>query len=73
MEFDQKLKAKKFDMKDIDDAFYIVDIEIHRDKHLSILGLSQEFYINKILEIFQMKNYSPSVAFIMKSDKFNLN
>ena len=37
------------------------------------MGLSQEPYINKILERFQMKDCSPSVATIVKGDMFNLN
>ena len=35
--------------------------------------MSQETYINKVLERFNMKNCSPSVAPILKGDKFNLN
>ena len=33
----------------------------------------QETYINKVLEIFQMRDCSPSVALILKADKFNFN
>lgn len=60
-------------MKDMGDASYIIDIKIHRDKHQGILGLSQETYINKILGRFRMKDCSPSVAPIVKGDRFNLN
>ena len=35
--------------------------------------MSQEIYINKALEIFNMKNCSPNVASILKGDIFNLN
>ena len=35
--------------------------------------MSQETYINKILERFNMKNCSPSVAPILKGDRFDLN
>ncbi|RVW30282.1 Retrovirus-related Pol polyprotein from transposon TNT 1-94 [Vitis vinifera] len=38
-----------------------------------ILGLSQETYINKVLERFRMKNCSPSVSPIVKGDRFNLD
>ena len=38
-----------------------------------ILGLSQETYINKVLERFWMKDCSPSAAPIVKGDRFNLN
>ena len=60
-------------MKDIGEASYVIGIKIHRDRSHSILGLSQETYINKVLERFRMKNYSPSVAPIMKGDKLSLN
>ena len=35
--------------------------------------MSQETYINKVLERFNMKNCSPSVAPILKGDRFDLN
>jgi len=60
-------------MKDIGDASYVISIKIHRDRPRGILGLSQETYINKILEIFWMKDCSPSAAPIVKGDRFNLN
>ena len=60
-------------MKDIGDASYVIDIKIYRDRFRRILGLSQETYINKVLQRFQMKDYSPRIALIVKGDKFNLN
>ena len=54
-------------------ASYVIGIKIHRDRHRGILSLSQETYINKVLERFQIKDCSPSVAPIVKGDKFNLN
>ena len=65
--------SENFDMKDMGEASYIIDIKIHRDKNRGILGLSQETYINKVLERFQMKDFSPSVTLIVKGDRFNLN
>ena len=65
--------SKKFDMKDMGDASYVISIKIHRDKFQGILCLSQETYINKVLERFWMKDCSPSIAPIMKGDRFNLN
>ena len=44
--------SKNFDMKDMGEASYVIDIKIHRDRSHSILGLSQETYINKVLEGF---------------------
>ena len=44
--------SKNFDMKDMSEASYVIGIKIHRDKAQCILGLSQETYINKVLERF---------------------
>ena len=60
-------------MKDMGEASYAIGIKIDRDRSQKILGLSQETYINKILERFRMKDYSLGVAPIVKGDKFNLN
>ena len=60
-------------MKDMDEASYVIGIKIHRDRFRGILGLSQETYINKFLERYRMKDCSPSVAPIVKGDRFNLN
>ena len=65
--------SNHFDMKDMGDASYVIGIKIFRDKHNGILGLSQETYINRVLERFRMKDCSPSVAPIVKGDRFNLN
>ena len=65
--------SKNFDMKDMGDASCVIGIKIHKDRPQGILGLSQETYINKILERFRMKDCSPSVAPIVKGDRFNLN
>jgi hypothetical protein len=65
--------SKNFDMKDMGEESYVIGIKIHRDRFRGILGLSQETYINKILERFRMKDCSPSIAPIVKGDRFNLN
>ena len=65
--------SKNFDMKEMGEASYVIGIKIHRERSRDILGLSQETYINKVLERFNMKNCSPSVAPILKGDRFSLN
>ena len=40
---------KKFDMKDMGEASYVIGIKIQRERSRGILGLSQETYINKLL------------------------
>ena len=46
--------ARNFDMKDIGAAKQILGIEIHRDKKSGKLSFSQEKYVEKILERFEM-------------------
>ncbi|RDX64092.1 hypothetical protein CR513_57389, partial [Mucuna pruriens] len=58
---------------DMEEASYVITIKIHRERSRGILGLSQDTYINKVLERFNMKYFSPSIALIMKSDKLNLS
>ena len=65
--------SKHFEIKDMGDASYVIGIKIDRDRDLYILGLSQNTYVNKVLERFGMKGYSPSVAPIVKGDKFYMN
>jgi hypothetical protein len=65
--------SKNFDMKDMGEASYVTGIKIHRDRFQGILGMSQETYINKVLKRFRMNDCSPSVAPIVKGDRFNLN
>ncbi|RVW23075.1 hypothetical protein VitviT2T_005480 [Vitis vinifera] len=65
--------SKNFNMKDMGEASYVIGIKIHRDRFQGILGLSQETYINKVLERFWMKNCSLSVSPIVKSNRFNLD
>ena len=65
--------SKNFVMKDIGEASYVIGIKIHREISRGILGLSQETYINKVLERYRIKDCSPSVAPIVKGDKFSLD
>ena len=44
--------CKNIDMKDIGETSYVIGNKIYRDRHRGILGLSQEIYINKVLERF---------------------
>ena len=65
--------SKNFDMKDMGKASDVIGIKIHRDRSRGILGLSQETYINKVLERFRMKDCLPNVAPIMKGNNLSLN
>ena len=69
----KKFLSKSFDMKEMGDASYVIGTKIYQDRHKYTIGLSQESYIDKILERFRMNDCSASVAHIVNGDKFNLN
>ena len=48
---------KKFSMKDLGKASYILRVKIYRDRSKWMLGLSQKLYIKKLLKRFSMKNF----------------
>jgi hypothetical protein len=69
------LKTKGFlsshlDMKDLGEASYVLEIEIHRDRRKGVLGFSQKSYIEKVLKKFNMHNCNPTPAPIVKCVKF---
>ena len=51
--------SKTFDMKDLGNAKRILGMEILRDRKADKLWLSQERYIERMLERFNMKNSKP--------------
>jgi len=54
--------SNNFEMKDMGKAYYVIGIEIFRDRSQGLLGLSQKTYINKVLERFRMDKYSISLV-----------
>ena len=48
--------SQNFDMKDMGEAFYVIRIEIYRDRSLRTSRLSQKAYIEKVLKRFNMQN-----------------
>ena len=59
MSEDNKLKSllsKEFDMKELSVAKKILAMEIHINKSLGRLWLSQSSYVGKVLERFNMEN-----------------
>jgi hypothetical protein len=46
---------KSFLMKDLGEATYILGIKIYRDRSKRLIGLSQDAYIDKILNQFNMQ------------------
>ena len=68
----KKFLSNNFEMKDMGEAYYVIGIEIFRDRSQGLLGLSQKAYINKVLERFRMDKCSTSPVPIQKGDKFSL-
>ena len=48
--------SKEFVIKDLGEAFYILDIKVYRDRSKRMIGLSQHMYIEEVLKRFSMKN-----------------
>ena len=65
--------SKKFEIKDLGDASFVLGIQIHRDRSLGILGLSQKSYIEKILKRFDIHDCKPGDTPVAKGDKFSLS
>jgi hypothetical protein len=51
--------AKKFEMKDMGEAHFILGIEIDRDRSTRTLCLSQKSYVKKVLERYGMNDSKP--------------
>ena len=60
-------------MKQMGEASYVIGMKINRERSRGILGLSQETYINRVLERFRMKDCSLNPAPIVKGDRFSLD
>ena len=67
----KRFLSNKFEMKDLGEASYVIGIEIYRDRSRGILGLSQKAYIEKVHKRYNIHNCFPSVAPIIKGDKFS--
>ena len=60
--------SSNFEMKNMGEASYILGVKISRDRSKKLLSLSQEPYINKILERFQMQHSKPINTPVAKSE-----
>jgi Reverse transcriptase (RNA-dependent DNA polymerase) len=69
----KKFLFKYFDMKDLGEASYVLDLKIHKDRNKGILGLSQQAYIDKVLKRYGLKNYKLGNTPVAKGDKFSLD
>jgi hypothetical protein len=62
--------SSHFNMKDLGEASYVLEIEIHPDRRNEVLELSQKSYIEKVLKKFNMHKCNPTPAPIVKGIKF---
>ena len=64
--------SSRFDMKDLGEANYILEVKIQRDRSRRVLALSQEPYIKKVLERFRMVDCKPMDTPIAKGETLSL-
>jgi hypothetical protein len=57
-------------MKDLDEASFVLGIEIHRDRRKCVLRLAQKSYLEKILKKFSMHACNPTSSPIVKGNKY---
>jgi len=69
----KKILSKKFEMKDLGEASFVLGIQIYRDHFRGILELSQKAYIEKVLERYDMQDCKPGNTSVAKGNKFNLS
>ena len=55
-------------MKDLDEASFILDISIHKDRSRNLLGFSQKIYIERVLKRFNMQDCKPQDVPITKDE-----
>ena len=60
-------------MKDLGNAYFVLGIQIYRDRSKCILELSQKAYIDKVLSRFGVSNCAPGDMPVAKGDKFSLH
>ena len=49
--------SSQFSMKDLEEASYILEMKMYRDRSKRLLGLSQSTYIDIVLKWFSMENF----------------
>jgi len=57
-------------MKDLGEISFVLGIKILRDCSQGILRLSQESYIDKVIDRFGMKDSKPRDTLIVKGENF---
>lgn len=57
-----------FEMKDLEEASYVLDIEIRRDRTRGCVGLSQSAYIDRVLRRYNMHSCNAGDVPVVKGD-----
>lgn len=65
--------SNRFDMKYFGEAYYVLGIEIVRNRMKRMLRLSQKNYIGQVLKRSNVENCSSGDVPIVKGDKFSLS
>ena len=68
----QEWLSSTFEMKDLGEASYVLGVKIYRDRSKRLIGLSQETYIKKVLERFQMQSCKPIDTPTAKNENLSL-
>nr|KYP70011.1 Retrovirus-related Pol polyprotein from transposon TNT 1-94 [Cajanus cajan] len=58
-------------MKDLGRAYFVLYIEIYRDRNRKLLGLTQKSYMERILKRFNMEKCKPRDSPVAKEDKLS--
>ena len=69
----KKRLSLKFEMKDMDEASYVLSVRIFKDRLKQLLGLSQETYIKKMLKCYHMHDWKPMDAHVEKNLSLSLD
>ena len=63
--------SANFNMKDLREAYFMLGIEIYRDRSQNLLRLSQRAYINRVLKRLNMQTCKTGDVPIVKEDKLS--
>ena len=69
----KRFLSKKFYMKDLGEASFVLRIQIYQNLSRVILRLSQKAYIEKVLERYGMQDCKPGKTPVTKGNKFSLS
>ena len=67
----KSILSANFNMKDLRKAYFVLGIEIYRNRSRNLLGLSQRAYINCVLKRFNIQTCKAGDVHVMKGDKLN--